>query len=117
MIPMAEEISAAGDFGGEAIGHLDALYRGALRLSRDPDKAQDPVQDTYARALRYQHSHQAGTTLKAWTFPRMRTLSRDLSPTATRATVRTRAVGRATPTRASPLPRAHGGGKPRRRFL
>ena len=71
---MAEEISATGDFGAEAIGHLDALYRGGLRLTRDPDKAQDLVQDTYARALRYQRSYQAGTNMKAWLFAIMRNL-------------------------------------------
>ena len=62
------------EFAEEAIGHLDALYRGALRLSRDPDKAQDLVQDTFARALRYQHSYQPGTNMKAWLFAIMRNL-------------------------------------------
>ena len=72
---MAEETTATQpDFAEEAIGHLDALYRGALRLSRDPDKAQDLVQDTFARALRYQHSYQAGTNMKAWLFAIMRNL-------------------------------------------
>ena len=72
---MAEETAATQeDFAEEAIGHLDALYRGALRLSRDPDKAQDLVQDTFARALRYQHSYQPGTNMKAWLFAIMRNL-------------------------------------------
>jgi RNA polymerase sigma-70 factor, ECF subfamily len=72
---MAEETAATQqDFAEEAIGHLDALYRGALRLSRDPDRAQDLVQDTFARALRYQHSYQPGTNMKAWLFAIMRNL-------------------------------------------
>ena len=71
---MAEENVATAGFAEEAIGHLDALYRGALRLTRDPDKAQDLVQDTYARALRYQHSYQPGTNMKAWLFAIMRNL-------------------------------------------
>jgi RNA polymerase sigma-70 factor (ECF subfamily) len=71
---VAEENGATPDFGEEAIGHLDALYRGALRLTRDPDKAQDLVQDAYARALRYQHSYQPGTNMKAWLFAIMRNL-------------------------------------------
>ncbi len=72
---MAEDQSASGgDFGSEAIEHLDALYRGALRLTRDADRAQDLVQDAYARALRYQHSYQAGTNMKAWLFAIMRNL-------------------------------------------
>lgn len=35
-----------------AMGQLDAVYRLALRLTRDQNKAEDLVQDTYARALR-----------------------------------------------------------------
>ncbi len=56
------------------MSHLDTLYRGALRLTRDPDRAQDLVQDTYVRALRYQHSYQSGTNMKAWLFAIMRNL-------------------------------------------
>lgn len=56
------------------MGHLDTLYRGALRLTRNPDQAEDLVQDTYLRALRYQHSYQTGTNMKAWLFAIMRNL-------------------------------------------
>jgi len=66
---MAEPSS---DFAAEAVSHLDTLYRGALRLTGDPEQAQDLVQDTYLRALRYQHSFQAGTNMKAWLFSIMR---------------------------------------------
>jgi len=61
-------------FAEEAMGHLDTLYRGALRLTRDPAQAEDLVQDTYVRALRYQHSYQEGTNMKAWLFAIMRNL-------------------------------------------
>ena len=81
------------DFGEEAIGHLDALYRGALRLSRDPDKAQDLVQDTYARALRYQRSYQPGTNMKAWLFAIMRNLYWDRFQKAGRESVSLDDVG------------------------
>ncbi|HEV2953027.1 MAG TPA: sigma-70 family RNA polymerase sigma factor [Candidatus Dormibacteraeota bacterium] len=60
------------DFAAEAINHLDSLYRGALRLTRDPEQAQDLVQDTYVRALRYQHSFHTGTNMRAWLFSIMR---------------------------------------------
>jgi len=35
-----------------ALEHLDAVYRMALHLTRNPEDAQDVVQDVYARALR-----------------------------------------------------------------
>src|SRR5207248_2365700 len=41
---------------------------------RNPEQAQDLVQDTYVRALRYQHSFEAGTNMKAWLFAIMRNL-------------------------------------------
>jgi RNA polymerase sigma-70 factor (ECF subfamily) len=71
---MAEAESDTAAFSEEALTHLDTLYRGALRLTRDPDRAQDLVQDTYVRALRYQHSYQPGTNMKAWLFAIMRNL-------------------------------------------
>jgi RNA polymerase sigma-70 factor (ECF subfamily) len=61
-------------FAREAISHLDTLYRTALRLTRDPGRAEDLVQDTYVRALRYQHSYRRGTNMKAWLFAIMRNL-------------------------------------------
>src|SRR5437588_12527009 len=71
---MAELESDTAAFSQEALTHLDTLYRGALRLTRDPAQAEDLVQDTYVRALRYQHSYQPGTNMKAWLFAIMRNL-------------------------------------------
>ncbi len=71
---VTERPAAASNFSEEAIGYLDTLYRGALRLTRDAVKAEDLVQDTYVRALRYQHSYQPGTNMKAWLFAIMRNL-------------------------------------------
>src|SRR5947209_12553933 len=68
------EPAAQTAFAEEALTHLDTLYRGALRLTHDPDQAQDLVQEAYLRALRYQHSYQAGTNMKAWLFAIMRNL-------------------------------------------
>ncbi len=52
----------------EALTHLDALYRTALRLTRNPQDAEDLVQDTYLRALRALDQFQEGTNLRAWLF-------------------------------------------------
>ena len=40
------------EFEGLALAELDALYRMARRLSHDPNRADDLVQETFARALR-----------------------------------------------------------------
>ncbi|MGH7867320.1 MAG: sigma-70 family RNA polymerase sigma factor, partial [Candidatus Dormibacteraceae bacterium] len=45
-----------------------------LRLTRSPSPAEDLVQDTYARALRYQASYRSGTNMRAWLFAIMRNL-------------------------------------------
>ena len=55
-------------FEKEALSFLDALYRTALRMTKDPDEASDLVQETYIRALRFRHQFQPGTNLKAWLF-------------------------------------------------
>ncbi len=53
-------------FEEEAIGHLDALYRTALRLTRRPEDAEDLVQECYVRAFRHADTFQPGTNLQAW---------------------------------------------------
>ena len=46
--------------------HLDHLYRVAFHLAKEPDEAQDLVQETYARALGSYRQFVPGTHLKAW---------------------------------------------------
>jgi RNA polymerase sigma-70 factor (ECF subfamily) len=55
-------------FTSEALDLLDSLYGTALRLSRDADRAQDLVQETYLKAFRARDRFAAGTNLKAWLF-------------------------------------------------
>jgi RNA polymerase sigma-70 factor, ECF subfamily len=55
-------------FSSEALSLLDALYGMALRLTRDGDRAQDLVQDTYLKAFRARQRFTPGTNLKAWLF-------------------------------------------------
>ncbi len=56
------------DFQKEAMPHLDALYRYALRLTRNDKDAEDLLQDTYLRAYRFWSSYKTGTNCKAWLF-------------------------------------------------
>ncbi|MBN2493406.1 MAG: sigma-70 family RNA polymerase sigma factor [Deltaproteobacteria bacterium] len=51
--------------------HLDALYGTALRMTADRATAEDLVQDTYLRALRFRHKFEPGTNLRAWMFRMM----------------------------------------------
>lgn len=55
-------------FGDDALGHLDALYATARRLTRNPAAAEDLVQDTYVKAFRNRRRFQPGTNLRAWLF-------------------------------------------------
>ena len=56
------------EFEHEALSHIDALYSGALRLTRHQHDAEDLVQDTYVRAFRASTSFKAGTNMRAWLF-------------------------------------------------
>ena len=55
-------------FSDEVLRHLDALYGTAVRLTRNPADAEDLVQDTVVKALRFESRFQRGTNLKAWLF-------------------------------------------------
>ncbi|MEJ2218632.1 MAG: sigma-70 family RNA polymerase sigma factor [Gemmatimonadota bacterium] len=55
-------------FETEALPHLDAVYRFALRLSGSPAAAEDLVQDTYLRAYRAWEQYTPGTRAKSWLF-------------------------------------------------
>ena len=62
------------DFESYARASMRPLLRFAVLLTSDVELAQDLVQEAYLRALRYQHSYQAGTNMKAWLFAIMRNL-------------------------------------------
>jgi len=55
-------------FQAATLEFLDSLYGAALRLTRNADRAQDLVQDTYLKAIRAQQSFTQGTNLKAWLY-------------------------------------------------
>jgi len=52
----------------EALQQVDSLYRTALRMTRNPQDAEDLVQETYYRAFRSAHQFQPDTNLRAWLF-------------------------------------------------
>jgi RNA polymerase sigma-70 factor (ECF subfamily) len=55
-------------FDAAALQYLDPLYGMAMRLTRNPARAQDLVQDTYVKAFRHWAKFEEGTNLKAWLF-------------------------------------------------
>jgi len=62
---------AAGDnkkkrFEKEALLHLDAVYRSALRMTKEPTEAEDLVQETFLKAYRFFDRFESGTNCKAW---------------------------------------------------
>ncbi len=63
-----KEIRKQADFNEEIIPHLDALYNFGLRLTSDPNDAEDLVQDTIVKAYRFFSSYEKGTNAKAWLF-------------------------------------------------
>jgi RNA polymerase sigma-70 factor (ECF subfamily) len=53
-------------FAAEMLGHVDHLYRVALHLAKDRDRANECVQETYLRALNSRQQFEPGTHMKAW---------------------------------------------------
>jgi RNA polymerase sigma-70 factor, ECF subfamily len=54
------------EFEADALQYLDTLYAHALRLTRSPSDAEDLVQDTFVKALRFYDRFERGSNLKAW---------------------------------------------------
>jgi RNA polymerase sigma-70 factor, ECF subfamily len=53
-------------FGAEVLSYLEPLYATALRLTRNRADAEDLVQDTFVKALRFSDRFERGTNLRAW---------------------------------------------------
>jgi RNA polymerase sigma-70 factor (ECF subfamily) len=63
-----EAAAARARFEEEALQHLDALYRTALRMTHNPSDAEDLVQDALIRAYRFYDRFEPGTNFRAWLF-------------------------------------------------
>jgi len=48
--------------------HTDALYRTALRMTKNSGDAEDLVQETLLKAFRFFDRFETGTNIKAWLF-------------------------------------------------
>ncbi len=68
MTDTPENPSGQASFEVEALPHMDAVYRFALRLSGAPDLAEDLVQETFLRAYRAWDQYTVGTRCKSWLF-------------------------------------------------
>jgi RNA polymerase sigma-70 factor, ECF subfamily len=55
-------------FERDAMQYLDQLYSAAMRMTRNPQDAEDLVQETYAKAFAAFHQFKPGTNLKAWLY-------------------------------------------------
>ena len=65
------KIQEQAEFEEAILEYLDALYGTALRLTGQVVEAEDLVQDTYMRAVRFRKRFEPGTNLKAWLFKMM----------------------------------------------
>ncbi|RKX26763.1 MAG: RNA polymerase subunit sigma [Candidatus Zixiibacteriota bacterium] len=55
-------------FETEALPHIDALHRTALRMTKNANDADDLVQEAYIKAYRNWNKFEPGTNCRAWLF-------------------------------------------------
>jgi RNA polymerase sigma-70 factor (ECF subfamily) len=69
----------------DVLAFLEPLYATAMRLTRNRADAEDLVQDTYVKALRFADSFQPGTNLRAWLYTILHNTWRNRQRDAARA--------------------------------
>lgn len=60
------------EFGNEIQLHQPVLRAYALQLTKDNDEANDLVQETFLKALKYKNKFKQGTNIKGWLYTIMR---------------------------------------------
>ena len=71
IIPLFAKLDARAvhsEFEREALPHMDILYNYAVRMTGNPDDADDLVQETYLKAYRFWDKYEKGTNIRAWLF-------------------------------------------------
>jgi RNA polymerase sigma-70 factor (ECF subfamily) len=71
----------------EALRYLEPLFATALRLTRNRSDAEDLVQDTFVKVLRFSGQFAPGTNLKAWLYTILHNTWRNRRRGAARDTV------------------------------
>ncbi|WP_120003386.1 sigma-70 family RNA polymerase sigma factor [Nesterenkonia muleiensis] len=69
-VDLNEETEAARRtrFERDAMQYVDQLYSAAMRMTRNPQDAEDLVQEAYTKAYSAFHQYKPGTNLKAWLY-------------------------------------------------
>ena len=74
-------------FAAEVLSFLEPLFATAMRLTRNRSDAEDLVQDTVVKALRFADRYTPGTNLKAWLYTILHNTWRNRRRDASRETV------------------------------
>ena len=64
----AEGVKKRKSFEAEALQHMEALYRTALRMTKNESDAEDLVQEAYVKAYRFWDRFEPGSNCRAWLF-------------------------------------------------
>lgn len=56
------------EFSEIALPYMDEMYAGALRMTRNPQAAQDLAADVFTKAWRAFHQFERGTNMRAWLY-------------------------------------------------
>ena len=73
-VPSDDRAALTRLFEEQAMPHTDAMYRTALRMTRNTLDAEDLVQEAMLKAYRFFHRYEQGTNIRAWLFKIMTNL-------------------------------------------